>query len=802
MNDSLSLAKQACAAGEFCRAKQYARMAADEYRGSSMPLACLDALTLLQSIYVQLRDIRGHEALREEILSAFYTAWPDSDGQCLALLYLDWAAFYARVHESGQARACFTKAAKCFNPMTPEELSIAECLLCFSEAVLHCHAENYMACIRVCQESSARWNEIVKLPPLSHPFYGPLLEQLKSGEQYQLHNLIYLSSAFGKTGNPEEGIWILEDLSHMEGLSDNGRMYIHVNLAELYARAGRFQDSDRLIAPFPDISYEDYPDLAACLDTIRMAKGLHTGDLAITAGRLKRLSDYCHEISPDILRIHCFDMALALAQRGCFREALASVCGNSLTEYTLRMALYRELHMTAKIRSLFPSAASCYFREIDRILNNYEEQTVCRYLEILEYEAELLMGAALDIVDHSELYDFLLNIKGISYEAAWRLSPLERDRWACLRLADQKVSVRELQSCLPTDTLLMEYTAVRFLSQPDSCLVFLTGHDTVRPVLLSSCARVDQAVDRWRKAMEERDDPEEATRYLKRLLVLPVRRETEGRTQLIAAPYGSLYGLAFDQLFSSETTDVRYVNVGRELCFRKTADGTDTDGLLCSASLLLGAPSYAALPGLPYARTELKIAGEFTGAVPVTGEQATAQTFLSACEEAKLIHLAVHGFSRTEGADRDRMENSVLAFSGDTFLSARRISQMDLHQTRLCVLSACYSGMGGSYGCEGQFGLRRAFALAGCRRLLVCLWSVNDLSAALFMLEFYSSLQKGRSVSQALKESKATLQRRNTAKWRHICRDQVPDICEVLKGQSEDYIPFSHPYYWAGYIIV
>ena len=43
---------------------------------------------------------------------------------------------------------------------------------------------------------------------------------------------------------------------------------------------------------------------------------------------------------------------------------------------------------------------------------------------------------------------------------------------------------------------------------------------------------------------------------------------------------------------------------------------------------------------------------------------------------------------------------------------------------------------------EGVFGLRRAFALAGAKNLLMSLWPVNDETTANQMKAFYQNLQK------------------------------------------------------------
>lgn len=202
---------------------------------------------------------------------------------------------------------------------------------------------------------------------------------------------------------------------------------------------------------------------------------------------------------------------------------------------------------------------------------------------------------------------------------------------------------------------------------------------------------------------------------------------------------------------------------------------------------------------LPYSKNEVNGIKSIFGAT--AGKKVSVFTQNVASEENfrklngrkfDIIHIATHGYynaynSVLSGAADNSNENvllkSGLAFSNannnsintknDGILNSFEISQMDLSNVDLIVLSACETGLGSDKGNEGVFGLRRAFKLAGVKSMIVSLWQVPDQSTSELMVHFYEFYLKGFSKKESLKKAQ-----------------------EIIKSK------YQSPYYWAGFMLI
>jgi CHAT domain-containing protein/tetratricopeptide (TPR) repeat protein len=108
----------------------------------------------------------------------------------------------------------------------------------------------------------------------------------------------------------------------------------------------------------------------------------------------------------------------------------------------------------------------------------------------------------------------------------------------------------------------------------------------------------------------------------------------------------------------------------------------------------------------------------------------------------------------------DVWSRDPLANGEDGILTAQEVSNLDLRNTKLVVLSACETGLGDIHGSEGVFGLQRAFKIAGVKYLIMSLWQVPDKETAEFMQLFYTNLIKVKDIPLAFQKTQQSMRKK------------------------------------------
>jgi len=177
-----------------------------------------------------------------------------------------------------------------------------------------------------------------------------------------------------------------------------------------------------------------------------------------------------------------------------------------------------------------------------------------------------------------------------------------------------------------------------------------------------------------------------------------------------------------------------------------------------------------------------------------TGIDAVEESFvsLSGKTSPSVIHLSTHGFYFPDTISDENRKNLMFSSTGDIqfryandpllrsgllmaganlawkgiprpegledgILTAKEVSNLNLMNTQLVVLSACQTGLGDVKGNEGVEGLQRAFKMAGAKHIIVSLWEVPDKETTEFMSTFYDNWLGGKTIRNAFHSTQVAM---------------------------------------------
>ena len=179
---------------------------------------------------------------------------------------------------------------------------------------------------------------------------------------------------------------------------------------------------------------------------------------------------------------------------------------------------------------------------------------------------------------------------------------------------------------------------------------------------------------------------------------------------------------------------------------------------------------------LPFAESEVQaIESLFPNKDVFNGADATKTRATALSGDFNVIHFACHG----EFNDMQPLQSGLLLAKwgeDDGVLRVPDVFGLNLQKANLVTLSACETALSKVRGGEDWAGMSRGFIYAGTPTILATLWSVDDKSTAILMKNFYTNwLQKGMTKPAALRQAQLD-----------------------IKAMPE----YSHPYYWAPFVMI
>lgn len=197
--------------------------------------------------------------------------------------------------------------------------------------------------------------------------------------------------------------------------------------------------------------------------------------------------------------------------------------------------------------------------------------------------------------------------------------------------------------------------------------------------------------------------------------------------------------------------------------------------------LLIGNPTFSqqyevsingktekiSLNQLPGTQKEVDKIGELFKVTPLVQKNANTKIFNNRINN-NIIHLATHGILNQQDA-----MNSFIALSDGALTAEYFYENASITKTQLFTLSACQTGLG-DLNYDSPIGLTNSILVGGANSVCSSLWQINDNVTSLLMVDFYSELKKGSTISKAIRTAQLN----------------------ILKDNKT-----LHPYYWAAFKI-
>ncbi|MBE7383822.1 MAG: tetratricopeptide repeat protein [Leptolyngbya sp. SIO1E4] len=424
------------------------------------------------------------------------------------------------------------------------------------------------------------------------------------------------------------------------------------------------------------------------------------------------------------------------------------------------------------------------------------------------------------------------------------------------------VEIATLQEQIPAHGVLVEYIRYRpydatnpanSWGAPRYAAYLLFPDGRVEAVDLGEAAAIDAAVNAFSRELRQGalsvsslTSLEAATRNLQSRIFDPIAPYLTDLEHLLISPDSELNRIPFEALQTEAGGDylvqryqISYLNSGRDLLTLDVTEPSTTPALILAnpdydtadSAVPIAQASSTSQPDtrslgdnrrsielqdlefgpLPGTATEAEAIADVLPNATILTEAQASENILKTVAAPRILHIATHGFflenanpsspgSRSglavvldENAPTSApmgvaVENpllrSGLALAGfnarssgdeDGVLTALEAANLNLFGTQLVVLSACDTGLGDIANGEGIYGLRRAFTLAGAETQLMSLWLVSDDGTSDLMARYYDKLTSGMGRGEALRETQLEM---------------------IREGER-----YSHPYYWASFIL-
>ena len=394
----------------------------------------------------------------------------------------------------------------------------------------------------------------------------------------------------------------------------------------------------------------------------------------------------------------------------------------------------------------------------------------------------------LDLLKVQELEDYLKNIKG-NDRTAQGIRLLEPEKTIIAQLSGiSKDQIPELNRQLANQIQQLPKSELNkvpdYLKQiPQGTVLFypLILSDRIELVLFSANAtpisrtvkisqeKLEKLIADFRSGLLDAgsEDLKEPAKKLYNLLIKPIETELiQAKAETILyAPDGRLRYVPLAALYDGKQWLIEKYRISNLIAYILSDFSPRSKS---QPSILAGA--FGGKVGerkfgqiaLPATITEVQsIADAFNNSVALTEENFSRQAIESKFKNHNILHLATHAEFNI-GAP----ENSFIIFGNGDKIRLNEITNWQIPNLDLIVLSACQTGVGKLGDGVEILGFGYQVQKAGAKNAIASLWKVDDEGTQALMSAFYSELKRGDiTISEAL--HKAQISQIRSKKYDH-----------------------------------
>jgi CHAT domain-containing protein len=359
------------------------------------------------------------------------------------------------------------------------------------------------------------------------------------------------------------------------------------------------------------------------------------------------------------------------------------------------------------------------------------------------------------------LFPEMVDLQLRSHDEPRAFEYAERARGRSLLRGEQPVGLSDVQKALGESAAMLYYALL-----PDRLLVWtITSGEHHLSEVAVGADRLTRLIAAYRAAISQNSERQlAAADELYDVLLRPVRESVRNQRMLVVVADAVIQQVPFAAL--REHRKARYVVEDFEILQSPSASfftyqlsrQQALSARPLESALLVGNPGSGAV-SLPGAEAEARVAAaQYPRREVLVGPNATKRQFLERAPLYDVVHFGGHAFANVEYPLLSRLSFSSGSdtVAGDP-LFAHEIARMHFTHTRVVVLAACSTAVGGVSRGEGVMSVARPFMAAGAPLVVASQWDVDDAATERLFTMFHREFAKHHDAVAALRAAQLAM---------------------------------------------